>query len=101
MGGVAKSAFGITKGEHIFFPTLPEKMSTFFRNTINDQLNKCKIKFSIINTRAVDEKAINNIFCPSKPKTTAKTTPETADTTDDVELKTSGITIDVITAKGI
>ena len=60
-----------------------------------------RIKFSTMKTTAVDERAITTIPCPSNPRMTATATPAMDDTILEVDLNTSGINIEVITANGI
>ena len=52
-------------------------------------------------TITVDESAITSKLCPIRPKTTANATPHDAEIMLDVEWKTSGIVIEVMTANGI
>ena len=54
-----------------------------------------------MNTTAVDERAITTIPCPNNPRMTATATPAMDDTILEVDLNTSGINIEVITANGI
>lgn len=54
-----------------------------------------------MNTTNVEDNEITIIPCPNKPKITATITPAIADIELEVDLNTSGINIDVKTAKGI